>query len=125
MIEEAEAKIGNVCNVITAAYRIIIKDGYVEEEMLAQKSETLIQKKIVKEIPLLASHIGTDESGKGDYFGPLVIAGVFATQDDEKKLAELGVRDSKSNSDKRNIELSKEILKILGYKKISVVCIGP
>lgn len=124
-IEEAEAKIGNVCNVITAAYRIIIKDGYTEEEMLAQKSETPIQEKIVKEIPSFECHIGTDESGKGDYFGPLVVAGVFATKEDEKKLLELGVRDSKSNTDKKNIELSKEIVKVLGYKKVSVVCIGP
>lgn len=124
-IEEAEAKIGNVCNVITSAYKIIIKDGYTEEEMLVRKSEVPVQEKMVKEIPLFPCHIGTDESGKGDYFGPLVIAGVFATQEDENKLTELGVRDSKSNSDKRNIELSKEILKVLGYKKISIVCIGP
>ena len=26
-------------------------------------------------------HIGTDESGKGDYFGPIVIAGVFVPED--------------------------------------------
>ena len=124
-IEEAEAKIGNVCHVITVAYKILIKDGYTEEEMLERNSESTLQKKEVKEIPSFESHIGTDESGKGDYFGPLVVAGVFATKEDEKKLLELGVRDSKSNTDKKNIELSKEIVKVLGYKKVSVVCIGP
>ncbi len=124
-IDQAEAKIGTVCNAITSAYNIIIKDGYTEEEMLERKSETFSKRKEVKEIPSFDCHIGTDESGKGDYFGPLVIAGVFVTQEDEKRLVALGVRDSKSNSDKRNIELSKEIIKALGYRKISVVCIGP
>ena len=124
-IDQVEAKIGAVCNVITSAYNIIIKDGYTEEEMLERKGETPSPRKEVKEIPVFNCHIGTDESGKGDYFGPLVIAGVFVTQEDEKRLVELGVRDSKSNSDKRNIELSKEIIKVLGYKKASIVCIGP
>ncbi len=124
-IDQAEAKIGTVCNAITSAYNIIIKDGYTEEEMLQRKSEISSKRKEVKEIPLFDCHIGTDESGKGDYFGPLVVAGVFVTQEDEKRLVELGVRDSKSNSDKRNIELSKEIIKVLGHKKASIVCIGP
>ncbi|OYD16177.1 hypothetical protein CH333_04080 [candidate division WOR-3 bacterium JGI_Cruoil_03_44_89] len=39
--------------------------------------------------------IGTDESGKGSYFGPLVVAGVKVGEDEEKLLADLGVRDSK------------------------------
>ena len=124
-IEEAEAKIGNVCNVITSAYKIIIKDGYTEEEMLEMKNRTSSTGKEVKEIPSLDCHIGTDESGKGDYFGPLVVAGVFATKEDEKKLAELGVKDSKSNSDKKNMHIANEIKRILGCKKVSVVCIGP
>ncbi len=55
----------------------------------------------VKAIPLLESHIGTDESGKGDYFGPLVIAGVFVDRRLESILKELGAADSKENSDKK------------------------
>jgi ribonuclease HIII len=39
--------------------------------------------------------IGTDESGKGSYFGPLVVAGVKVGEDEERLLASLGVRDSK------------------------------
>ena len=45
------------------------------------------------------SYIGTDESGKGDYFGPLVIAGVYATSESGNYLRALGVRDSKDLSD--------------------------
>jgi len=53
--------------------------------------------------------IGIDESGKGDYFGPLVIAGVYADENMKKKLKELGVDDSKKLSDKRVSQLAEKI----------------
>jgi ribonuclease HIII len=40
-------------------------------------------------------HIGTDEAGKGDYFGPLVVAGVFADEAALIRLPQAGVRDAK------------------------------
>jgi ribonuclease HIII len=67
-------------------------------------------------------HIGTDESGKGDYFGPLVVAGVFVSEKQEKVLQELGIKDSKRLSDNRVRELSALIKK--GYAH-SIVAIGP
>lgn len=121
-VEQAEMKIGAVCNAITTAYRVIIKNGFKEQEMLAQKSTAT---KEIKDIPIFKCHIGTDESGKGDYFGPLVIAGVYVTNQTEQLLSEMGVRDSKSNSDNKNKELAKKILEIVGGDNISVVCIGP
>lgn len=77
------------------------------------KQETLFEEK---------GHIGTDESGKGDYFGPLVVAGFFLPEGQEQVLQELGVRDSKKISDNRIREIS-ELLKA-GYK-YSLVVIGP
>ena len=41
-------------------------------------------------------HIGVDESGKGDFFGPLVIAGVYVDAPTARDLVALGARDSKS-----------------------------
>lgn len=43
--------------------------------------------------------IGSDESGKGDYFGPLVVAAALVHPDDLDLLDELGVQDSKKASD--------------------------
>lgn len=40
-------------------------------------------------------HIGTDESGKGDFFGPLVIAGVLVDENAQHFL-DLGIKDSKN-----------------------------
>lgn len=65
--------------------------------------------------------IGTDESGKGDYFGPLVIAGVYADGDMKKRLEEIGAADSKTLSDTRIRKLADEISNICRY---SVVTIG-
>ena len=46
-------------------------------------------------------HIGVDESGKGDFFGPLCIAGVLVDEKTEKMFLELGIKDSKKISDKK------------------------
>lgn len=67
-------------------------------------------------------HIGTDESGKGDYFGPLVVAGVFLPEGQQDVLRELGVKDSKRISDNRAHDLSDLIKR--GYTH-SLVVIGP
>jgi ribonuclease HIII len=45
--------------------------------------------------------IGSDEAGKGDYFGPLVVAAVRADPDQRAELARSGVADSKTLSDER------------------------
>lgn len=75
-----------------------------------------------KLFPPEKGHIGTDESGKGDYFGPLVVAGVFVPEKQQNVLIELGIRDSKKISDNRIRELATLLKK--GYKH-SLVAIGP
>src|SRR3982074_2668368 len=44
---------------------------------------------------MFEAHFGIDESGKGDFFGPLVIAGVYADHGIARKLIDSGVQDSK------------------------------
>ena len=73
---------------------------------------------------LLLPRIGVDESGKGDFFGPLCIAGVYVNESVIKAWADLGVRDSKNiSSDKRISELAEKIHKTPGCVT-SVVPIG-
>jgi ribonuclease HIII len=72
--------------------------------------------------PPAAGHIGTDESGKGDYFGPLVVAGFYAPDDQAEVLRELGVRDSKALSDGRVRGIAASLRE--GYTH-SLVVIGP
>lgn len=71
----------------------------------------------------LPGRIGTDESGKGDYFGPLVIAAVWADPATEDLLQSWGVTDSKKLSDGRARSLAAQIA--AHGIPASVVAIGP
>ncbi len=70
--------------------------------------------------PIMDERIGVDESGKGDYFGPLVVAACFVGPE---HLAQLeGVRDSKKLTDKQALGLSIQIRRACPH---SVISIGP
>lgn len=72
-----------------------------------------------------APHMGVDESGKGDFFGPLVIAAAYVDETIAKDLKALNVRDSKTiTTDKAAQDLAKKIRARLGDKFV-VVSIGP
>lgn len=66
--------------------------------------------------------IGIDESGKGDYFGPLVIAAVYVNPECEPDLRLMQVRDSKRISDGRILEMAPDIRQVCPH---SIVAIGP
>src|SRR5438552_6751223 len=64
----------------------------------------------ILEPELLLPRIGVDESGKGDFFGPLCIAGVYVNESVIKAWVDLGIRDSKNiSSDKRIADLAEKI----------------
>ncbi len=70
-------------------------------------------------------HFGVDESGKGDFFGPLVIAGVYVDRGIARKFLEAGIQDSKRiGSDARIRSLADTIRKTQGALANTVV-IGP
>ncbi len=74
---------------------------------------------------MYAPHFGVDESGKGDLFGPLVVAGVYVDEGTAQRLSEAGVRDSKTiTSDARIADLAEEIGKVVGIGR-EVVTVGP
>jgi ribonuclease HIII len=70
-------------------------------------------------------HFGVDESGKGDFFGPLVVAGVFVDSPTAKQLLALGVMDSKRISSDRRIEQLAEAIRSVPGVESNVVLIGP
>jgi ribonuclease HIII len=70
-------------------------------------------------------HLGIDESGKGDFFGPLVIAGAYVNPTIARHYIDSGIRDSKCiHSDRRIRELAEMIRSTPGAVT-DVVCIGP
>jgi ribonuclease HIII len=60
---------------------------------------------------LLAARIGVDESGKGDFFGPLCVAGVYVNESVIRAWKTAGVRDSKAISSDRKIAELTELIK--------------
>jgi len=73
---------------------------------------------------LLLPRIGVDESGKGDFFGPLCIAGVYVNESVIQAWQDAGVRDSKNiSSDKKISDLAATIRRTPGCV-VDVVCVG-
>jgi ribonuclease HIII len=68
--------------------------------------------------------IGTDESGKGDYFGPLVCAAVCVDEAGAETLRSIGVRDSKTCTDGEIRELAEKIREVCAGK-FEVIEISP
>ncbi len=66
------------------------------------------------------THIGTDESGKGDFFGPLVIAGVMADEKAAQIFLEAGIKDSKKITDKKILTLEPIIKKHSIYSVVPI-----
>ena len=58
--------------------------------------------------------IGTDEAGKGDYFGPLTVAGVYVNSEIRETLRTLRVRDGKQLSDSQIGRLAQKIQRYCG-----------
>jgi ribonuclease HIII len=70
-------------------------------------------------------HIGSDEAGKGDFFGPLVTAGVYVDEKAAKLLRTLGVRDSKLVGDRELRVLASNIRDVVDEEKRAVIIVAP
>src|SRR5258708_3389716 len=70
-------------------------------------------------------HFGVDESGKGDFFGPLVIAGVYVDHGIARKLIDSGVQDSKRIGSDSRIRAQADAIRKTSMGLIEVVLIGP
>lgn len=71
-----------------------------------------------------SEYIGSDECGKGDFFGPLVTAAVFVDKETQNKLRRVGVRDSKDLTESQITELAR-LIKISIADNYEVIKINP
>lgn len=76
------------------------------------------------EEPIFEEYIGTDETGKGDFFGPLVVAGFYVDRKSEVFLKDLNVRDSKELKDPQ-IDFIANKIKTEFPKNFSIISISP
>lgn len=93
------------------------------EPLVLQKAELGYEE--VNQPDMFQPHIGVDESGKGDFFGPLVIAGAYVDGRIARQLMDAGVMDSKRiGTDSKIISLARIIREMPGIA-FDVVMIGP
>jgi ribonuclease HIII len=96
--------------------------------------EFVLEPEILKEVrigyeevlnpDLLLPRFGVDESGKGDFFGPMCIAGVYVNGDIVKQWKDSGIRDSKHIGSDRKIAELAEVIRNTPGCVCSVVPVG-
>lgn len=74
---------------------------------------------------MFEAHFGVDESGKGDFFGPLVISGVYVDAGIARKFLEAGVQDSKRISSDACIRALADSIRRDSLGLVDTVLIGP
>lgn len=128
-LDKAIYKIVEIKSCIREAYEILVVHGYSDKDIPAIAASTVAPRvSSSAKTPnnkTFTAYIGTDESGKGDYLGPLVIAGVFLDEASGEKLTAMGIRDSKKISDHRIVEFARTIIKNIKKERFSIVVIGP
>src|SRR6266481_6603520 len=70
-------------------------------------------------------HFGVDESGKGDFFGPLVVAGVYVDHGIARRLVDASVQDSKRVGSDARIRALAETIRKGAAGLVETVLIGP
>lgn len=97
----------------------LVVQGKEKDEFIRYYLEPEILKTFLydydKELSPFELHIGSDEAGKGDFFGPLCVAGCYVSEESRAKLIEAGIQDSKRLTDKKALELAKVIAKHCPY----------
>lgn len=98
-------------------------DFYIKVKQIAIGEELFNTVRNIPDEP--DEYIGIDESGKGDLFGPLVIAAVLVDENIKTKLSQIGVKDSKLLSDSQIKSISRRIRSIITINRYNVIVINP
>ena len=73
---------------------------------------------------LFSAHAGSDESGKGDYFGPLVVCAAYTDEALSEEMAKIGVKDCKQMTDKAVLTVGSRLRRLLGPELGRAACRG-
>jgi ribonuclease HIII len=110
---------GSVCTLYTSM-KVVFQGRDDFEELIKLVKDRAEDGNEIK-IPIeVVPHIGVDEVGKGDYFGPLVVVACFVNNKFLQDTELLGIGDSKKISDNRIRDIYQEI-KDYQYYYVSIV----
>jgi ribonuclease HIII len=116
----------NILDIVITLYNLkypnaqLSLDDYIRREVEESSMSKKGPLEASHQVNIPFPHIGTDESGKGDYFGPMVIAGIWVDEPTKAKLEAMGIKDSKLLSDNRCRELAARIRTICNGKFVEV-----
>ena len=110
------------------AFRFQVNSGvivaYTSGKIVANNDESYeLLKEAVRSAETLKDEItiGSDEAGKGEWLGPLVVAAVAVSPDSMAEMRAIGVMDSKELTTKRIEQIAPEIKKLaLAFKVITI-----
>ena len=102
-----------------AAYRLRLGGGELTiyesgSIVYSGKGREKLKKEVVEELLKLEGNlprVGCDEAGKGEFFGPLVVACVCADRNCLRELLLMEVKDSKKLSPEKLVEIAEKIKK--------------
>jgi ribonuclease HIII len=110
---------GSVCTLYTSMK--VVFQGKEDFEMLIKLLKDKVKSSGKTNISVeVIPHIGVDEVGKGDYFGPLVVVACFVNDKFLQDTQLLGIGDSKKISDNRIRDIYEEI-KDYPYYYVSIL----
>lgn len=72
-------------------------------------------------VTLMRTVMGMDEAGRGSLIGPMVVAAVILTEEDEEELKRIGVTDSKKIKRRKREELYDIIIKMAQWYDTVIV----
>ena len=91
----------------------ILTGSYPEEKEKKEKKEEIDNTDYY-----FINSIGSDEVGKGDYFGPIIVTASYVNKSDISFLENLGVKDSKKITDEKILKIAPEIIKKIPHESI-------
>ena len=91
----------------------ILTGSYPEEKEKKKKEEPIDNTDYY-----FISSIGSDEVGKGDYFGPIVVTASYVNKNNITFLENLGVKDSKKITDEKILKIAPDIIKNIPHETI-------
>ncbi len=101
--ELLRVKDGNV-NIVVYKSGKIVHNGTMESQKVI---DTILKKELTYDYIL-----GSDETGKGEWYGPLVVEGVALTPDLILKCRKMGVRDSKTMAKSQLMAIAQKLTKM-------------
>ena len=95
--EAMRVKLDDIFMVLYKSGNLVFEDTQAVSEILDHVLETKSKSKL---------YIGTDETGKGEWYGPLVVVGTLLTSEQIKELRKMGIKDSKLLSQEQITDLA-------------------